>query len=101
MQQVDVGDSSDLGFALLTSRPQLSDIQQAWSFHEKWRFIPMPQIIKTALESGTPDDLQAILTSLDSSSGPPSESLEASSPFQLHSSGGFRFGAGLGTQYGK
>eukprot|EP00435_Cladocopium_sp_Y103_P003230 s1575_g1.t1 len=47
---VEVGDASSAGYAMMSSEPGVERIRKAVSFHEKWRFIPMPQCLKEATE---------------------------------------------------
>lgn len=47
---VDVGDSSSFGYAMMTCDPGKPRVKSAMSFHEKWRFIPMPETLKQAAQ---------------------------------------------------
>ena len=57
---VDVGDSSSAGYAMMTCDPGLDKIGAAMSYHEKWRFIPMPEPLKKAAESLDVEKFQAV-----------------------------------------
>ena len=46
IKQVDIGDSANTGYALLTRNTPTELIQGAWRFREKWRFMPMPESLK-------------------------------------------------------
>lgn len=46
---VEVGDSSSRGYAMMACSPGLDRIRKATSFHEKWRFIAMPECLKKAI----------------------------------------------------
>ena len=38
VRQIDVGDSANKGYALLTGMFPLSTLQELWSYNEKWRY---------------------------------------------------------------
>ena len=58
---VDVGDSSSSGYAMMTCEPGLDKIRAAMAFHEKWRFIPMPEPLKKAAENLDVESFQSVL----------------------------------------
>lgn len=49
-KQVDIGDSSDLGYALMTRDLDSKSIRDMAKFKEKWRYIPIPAEVKEGLE---------------------------------------------------
>lgn len=49
-QQVDMGDSSSFGYAMTSRVVSHKLIQEACSVREKWRFIPLPEEVKSAIE---------------------------------------------------
>ena len=55
-RNVDMGDSSDRGYAMMTRQCNITDFLSAIKFREKWRFLPLPENIKTAMERNTTGD---------------------------------------------
>ncbi len=50
VRSVDIGDSSQEGYALLTRECSSSQVLAATRFKEKWRFVALPQNLKNAIE---------------------------------------------------
>jgi hypothetical protein len=46
---VEVGDASTSGYAMMACEPGVDRIRKAVRFHEKWRFVPMPESLKAAV----------------------------------------------------
>ena len=91
VRQVDAGDASGHGFAMMATLASKSEISEACRWREGWRFRAMPQIMKDAVES---NDRHQILEALDElhaeCSGP-------IAPQELKPSA--QFGASLRTQF--
>ena len=50
INQVDMGDSSNTGYAMMTRSFPSSKIQPISNVKEKWRYVPMPEDFKSAIE---------------------------------------------------
>ncbi len=50
VNQVDMGDSSNRGYAMMTRSFTSPRIQSVSSIKEKWRYVPMPEDFKSAIE---------------------------------------------------
>eukprot|EP00438_Fugacium_kawagutii_P020747 Skav227424 [mRNA] locus=scaffold1986:83849:88250:+ [translate_table: standard] len=61
---VEVGDSSTSGYALCACRPPQKLIRRAARYHERWRFIPMPQALRDEAERGSLDSFLKTLSEL-------------------------------------
>ena len=48
----EIGDSSTSGYALMAGRPGVERLRKAMAVHEKWRFIPMPDALKSVAALG-------------------------------------------------
>lgn len=83
VNQVDMGDSSSTGYALLTRSFPASKIQQVCRFREKWRFVPLPEDFKNAVEFFNRDGAQ--------------QSTDAEEHIRAFT----RAGVGMDTEYGK
>lgn len=88
--QVDAGDSSSDGYALMTTWAQPSEIREALRWKEAWRFRPIPEDIKTAAQNGDRAEILRLLDALEDE-----EQFDESQEQTSSSS----FGAGLRTQY--
>eukprot|EP00438_Fugacium_kawagutii_P017101 Skav204591 [mRNA] locus=scaffold672:132020:137458:- [translate_table: standard] len=51
IRQLDMGDSADFGYALMTRHTLLSDLRELCSVKEKWRFISLPEDVKSGMEA--------------------------------------------------
>lgn len=83
VNQVDMGDSSSTGYALLTRGFPATKIHEVASVKEKWRFIPLPEDFKSAMEFCAANDLPAAHTD------------------GQHLKAFVRAGVGLDTEYGQ
>ena len=54
VRQVDVGDSADFGYALMTMNAPDYEILRALKYRERWRHIPFPKQIQEALDRDDP-----------------------------------------------
>ena len=88
--QVDAGDSSSDGFALMTTWAEPREIREALRWKEAWRFRPIPEDIKTAAKQGDRSEILRLLEALEVE-----EQFEGKQEQQLANSNG----AGLRTQY--
>lgn len=91
IHQVDAGDASGHGFALMTTWASRSEISEACRWREGWRFRAMPQVMKEAVRSR---DRHKILEALDELH---EECFGPIAPQELKPSA--QFGAGLRTQF--
>lgn len=89
--QVDAGDSSGSAYALLTTWAKPAEIKHTIRWRECWRYVPVPEVLKTAVATGDRHEVVKALDALDGSSG------DISIPQELRP--GVPFGAGLKTQY--
>ena len=73
-QTVEVGDSSSSGYALMSCRPGQDRLRRAMASQEKWRFIPMPENLRSAAARKDAEEFEQILfgmfTAADSGGGP-------------------------------
>ena len=107
VSQVDAGDSADFGYAMMTMTAMPHDIKRAIRFKERWRYVPLPTDLKTAIEDDDKDRLVRILhehlTKSCNHLGPapnnPLDKLPAD-PSEL-SFGIDRYGLGIDTDYGQ
>lgn len=53
VRQVDAGDSSSGAFALLTTFADRQEIKEVCKWREVWRYQPLAQSLKNAVESGS------------------------------------------------
>lgn len=91
IRQVDVGDSSDTAYAMLTTWAKPSEIASVVRWRESWRFNSLPSVVAECAAKGNREELIALLDHLQS--GEPHPSI----PQELRA--GFSWGAGLATQY--
>ena len=91
IRQVDVGDSSDSAYALLTTWASTAEISEIVKWRETWRFNALPAVIAETVSRGDRRELIDLLEHLQS--GDPHPLI----PQELRS--GFSWGAGLATQY--
>ena len=92
VMQVDVGDSSTSAYALMTTWCTFAEIAHLCKWREVWRFSPMPEVVRHAIESGSRENLIAVLNELTTrkqENGLVPDEIRAVRPF----------GAGLLTQY--
>ena len=50
VNKVDIGDSSTTGYALLTRGLPQTKIQEIAAVKGKWRFVPLPEVCKSAID---------------------------------------------------
>ena len=81
IQTVDMGDSANSGYAMMTRFCSNDQILEATRYKEKWRFVAMPAALKQAVESN--------ITTAQTESGIDVEPLLLAA------------GVGVGTEYGK
>ena len=60
-KQVDIEDSSDLGYALMTRDLDSKSIRDMAKFKEKWRYISIPAEVKEGLELEVADRVQSFV----------------------------------------
>ena len=65
VRQVDAGDSSSGAFALLTTLAEKREIKEVCKWREIWRYQPMAQTLKTAVETGSRSMVIAALEELE------------------------------------
>ena len=89
MRNVETGDASSSGYALMVTQPPPAMIEKAMRTHERWRFIPMPVELKDMASAGDTDGFNNVLQSL------------VGGPFRSHHVKGseFQMPAGLSTSY--
>ena len=88
--QVDAGDASTSGYALMTTLASPTEIGDGCRFRETWRFRPLPESLETAARSGTQSAVEDVLKELHAE--PTGPIMEEMKPSQ-------QFGAGLVTQF--
>ena len=106
VRQVDVGDSANNGYALLSHEASLEDLRELWRFKENWRHQALPSDIVEAAAAG---DTKQVYDLLELYGGGGSDHLPgpsrmiSSCPVALpdYVKPGNRWGAGLQTQYSK
>ena len=85
VRQVDAGDSSSGAFALLTTFADRQEIKEVCKWREVWRYQPLAQSLKNAVESGSRSMVIAALEELEG------ESVEVSTlPQEAPSGAAFR-----------
>ena len=55
MRVVEIGDSATSGYALMAGEPPEDIVRRAMSVHEKWRFIPLPEELKSKVHDNDVD----------------------------------------------
>ena len=68
IRQVDAGDSSSGAFALLTTFAHRQEVKEVCQWREVWRYQPLAQSLKTAVESGSRSMVIAALEELEGES---------------------------------
>lgn len=91
VHQVDAGDASGSAYALLTTWASFAEISDVCKWREAWRFRPLPQQVKEAVESGSRQKVIDVLKELHS------ETSGVVGPQELRPTS--QFGAGLQTQF--
>ena len=93
IRHVDVGDSANSGYALMTTVASIDELREACSWRERWRFVPLPEVLHSAVATGSDIEVAGALSRLGGEGGPPEGfQSEVVRP-------GIRWGAGLKTAY--
>ena len=50
ISQVDAGDSADFGYAMMCTAVPSFEIKRVLRFKEKWRYVPLPDDIKSRMD---------------------------------------------------
>ena len=104
ISQVDAGDSADFGYAMMCTAVPSFEIKRVLRFKEKWRYVPLPDDIKSAMDDDDKNRLVKILQDR-------LHHQRVWDPGKLHNSldedplhvplAQHRYGAGLDTDYGQ
>ena len=100
IRQVDVGDSTDFGYALMTMDADRTVTRRALKFREKWRYAPMPEPLRHAVMSGSSVDINGALSALGGGEYD-KEIAAVEGELALGHAGHVRAGLGLTTEYSK
>ena len=104
ISQVDAGDSADFGYAMMCTAVPSYEIKRILRFKEKWRYVPLPDDIKSAMDDDDKDRLIQILHDrlIHQRIWDPGKSPRQPGEDPLHVSlPQHRYGAGLDTDYGQ